>query len=153
MGIESANQRTIDQLDKGQRSVDIIPIIRSMSDAGLEPHITMMSSYPWETEEEEQNTIRLFHYLLQKGYAKTGQVSIYSPPRTAPDPNSIGHSRVPRYYDVYKHPEFWYHKFKDMHRVEDFTYLLRGGRLVVEEHWRKFWHKKHLTSHTGGTIQ
>lgn len=140
VGIESANQRTIDRLDKGQRSQDIVPIIKSMADAGLEPHITMMTTYPWESEVEEMNTIRLFHYLLRKGYAKTGQVSIYSPPRTAPAPDSIGHRRVPLYYNVYRHPEFWYHKLSDIRRWEDFTYILRGGRLVFEEHWRKFIH-------------
>ena len=137
VGIESANQKTVDRIKKGQRSEDIIPIMKSMSDAGLEPHVTMMSSYPWETEEEEMNTIKLGHYLLKKGYAKTLQASIYSPPRTAPDPNSIGHKRIPMYYDAYKSPEFWYHKIKDIKRWEDFTYLLRGARLVVEEKVRK----------------
>lgn len=137
VGIESANQRTVDIIKKSQKSEDIIPIMKSMSDAGLAPHGTFMSSYPWETEEEEENTIKLCHYLLKKGYLKTAQASIYSPPHTEPDPKSIGHKRIPRYFDVYKSPQFWITKLRDIKRWEDATYLLRGGRLVVEEKLRK----------------
>ena len=144
VGVESANQKTIDKIRKGQDSEKVIENIRAMSNAGLEPHITTMTTYPWETEEEEENNVRQFQYLLRKGYAKTGQVSIYSSPRTAPDPNSIGHKRVPMYYNVYKHPEFWYNKIRSIKRFEDFTYLLRGARLVFEEHWRKKCHALQL---------
>jgi len=140
VGVESANQKTLDIIRKGQHQANVTKNIKAMADVGLEPHITSMTSYPWETEEEEKNTRDYFQFLLRKGYAKTGQVSIYNPPRTAPDPKSIGHSRVPLYYDVYKHPEFWYNKIKDIKCWEDFTYLARGVRLVVEEHWRKFCH-------------
>ncbi len=142
VGIESANQFTIDKIKKGQRSSKVIENIKAMSDAGLEPHGTFMSSYPWETEEDEQRTIDLCHFLLRKGYLKTAQASIYSPPRTAPKLDSIGHKRIPKYFEVYKNPEFWYHKIKDIKRTEDFTYLLRGGRLVYEEYWRKMCLKK-----------
>ncbi len=137
VGVESANQKTIDKIQKGQHSEKVVENIKAMSDAGLEPHITTMTTYPWETEEEEKNNIRQFQYLLKKGYAKTGQVSIYSLPRTAPDENSIGHKRLPMYYDVYKSPEFWYRKIKDIRRWEDITYMARGGRLVLEEKIRK----------------
>jgi len=146
VGVESANQRTLDIIKKGQHQVNVTKNIKAMSDAGLEPHITTMTSYPWETEEEEKNNMEYFQFLLRKGYAKTGQVSIYSKPRTAPDPDSIGHQRVPRYYDVYKSPEFWYRKISDIKCWEDFTYLIRGGRLVFEEHWRKACHALRLRS-------
>lgn len=137
VGIESANQETVNRIQKGQRSEDIIPIIKSMSDAGLAPHTTWMSSYSWETEEDEQKTIDLCTYLLKKGYAKTAQASIYSPPHTEPDPNSIGHKRIPKYFDAYKSPEFWWHKIKDIKGTDDLYYLLRGARLVAEEKIRK----------------
>ena len=137
VGIESANQRTVDIIQKGQRSEDIVPIMKSMSDAGLAPHGTFMSSYEWESEEEEQNTIDLCHYLLKKGYLKTAQASIYSPPHTEPDPHSIGHKRIPRYFTAYRSPQFWFHKLADIRRWEDITYLARGARLVVEEKVRK----------------
>ena len=148
VGIESANQVTLDKIEKGQKAEDIVPIMKSMADAGLEVHATFMSSYPWETWEEEKRTIDLCNFLLRKGYIKTAQASIYSPPRTAPDPNSIGHKRIPMYFNVYKHPEFWYHKIKDIKRWEDIAYLIRGGRLVFEEHWRKRCHDLQLKSNS-----
>ena len=137
VGIESANQRTVDKIQKGQNNKDIVPILKSMSDAGLEPHLTTMFGYEWETHEEAMNTVNLVHYLLKKGYAKTAQASVYSPPRTAPDANSKGHQYIPRVYDAYKSPVFWITKLKDLKRWEDFTYYLRGARLVIEEKFRK----------------
>jgi len=146
VGIESANQNTINKIQKGQRADKVIENIKAMSDAGLDPHGTFMCGYPWETPEEEKNTIELCHYLLKKGYLKTAQASVYSPPRTQPDPNSPGHKYVPRFFDAYRSPEFWFHKVKDIKRWEDFTYLLRGGRLVLEEKVRKFCLKKSVSS-------
>src|SRR3990167_3552735 len=137
VGIESANQVTIDKIKKGQRNEDIIPIMKSMSDAGLEPHLTSMFGYEWESHEDAMRTVKLVHYLLKKGYVKTAQASVYSPPRTKPDPNSTGHKYIPMIYDAYRSPEFWFHKIRDIKRWEDITYLARGARLVVEENWRK----------------
>ncbi len=137
VGVESANQNTIDKIQKGQHSEKVVENIKAMSDAGLEPHITSMFGYSWESHEEEMNTVKLVQLLLKKGYAKTAQASVYSPPRTAPDPNSKGHKYVPMIYEAYKSPQFWYHKIKDIKQWQDFTYLVRGGRLVFEEHYRK----------------
>lgn len=137
VGIESINQSTIDKIEKGQRSEDIIPIIKSMSDAGLAPHTTWMSNYPFETWEDEKKSIEVCNYLLRKGYAKTAQASIYCPPHTAPHPDSEGHKRIPLYFNVYKHPEFWMNKIKDIKSWEDIAYLARGGRLIAEEYFRK----------------
>lgn len=139
VGVESANQSTIDKIKKGQRCDKVIENIKAMSDAGLEPHTTWMSAYEFETWEDEKRSIDLCNYLLRKGYSKTAQASVYSPPRTKPDPNSPGHKRIPLYFQAYKHPEFWMNKIRDVKKWEDFTYLIRGGRLVFEEHWRKFW--------------
>lgn len=137
VGIESANQATVDRIQKGQRSEDIIPILKSMADAGLEPHLTSMFGYEWETHEDAMRTVKLVHHLLKKGYAKTAQASVYCPPRTAPTPDQKGHKYIPMVYDAYRSPQFWYHKIKDLKRWEDFTYLMRGARLVAEEKWRK----------------
>jgi len=137
VGIESANQVTVDKIKKGQQCEDIIPIFKSMADAGLEPHLTTMFGYEWEDHYDAMKTVDLVHHLLKKGYAKTAQASVYSPPRTKPDPNSKGHRYIPLIYDAYKSPEFWYRKITDIKCWEDFTYILRGVRLVIEEHWRK----------------
>ena len=139
VGIESANQHTLDRIKKGQRSEDIVPIIKSMNDAGLEVHLTSMFGYEEETHEDAMRTVHLVHYLLKKGYAKTAQASVFSPPRTKPDPNSSGHRYISMIYNAYKSPEFWWRKLTDIKRVEDATYLLRGARLVIEEKMRKFY--------------
>ena len=137
VGIESANQKTVDLIKKGQRNEDIVPIMKSMSNVGLEPHLTSMFGYDWETHEDAMWTVNLVHYLLKKGYVKTAQASVYSPPRTKPNPASPGHKYIPMIYDAYRSPEFWWHKIKDIRKIEDVTYLLRGARLVVEEKLRK----------------
>ena len=142
VGIESANQETVNRIKKGQRSEDIIPIMKSMADAGLEVHLTSMFGYEWETHEDAMKTVDLVHLLLKKGYVKTAQASVFSPPRTKPDPNSKGHKYIPMIYDAYKSPEFLYRKIIDIKRWEDFTYLFRGARLVVEEKARKLFHDR-----------
>ena len=137
VGIESANQETVNRIHKGQRSEDIIPIIKSMGDAGLEVHLTTMFGYEWETHEDAMRTVKLVHYLLKQGYAKTAQASVFSPPRTPPDPASPGHRYIPMVYEAYKSPVFWWRKLSDIRRWEAINYLGRGARLVVEEKLRK----------------
>lgn len=139
VGIESVNQKTLDRLQKGQHQPNVEKNLKLMADAGLEPHLTGMFGYSWENHEEEMNTVDFFRRMLIKGYAKTAQASVYSPPRTAPDPASKGHQYVPMIYDVYRSPRFWIRKLRDLKRWEDFTYYLRGARLVAEEKWRKLW--------------
>lgn len=136
-GVESANQVTLDKIKKSAKAEETVRILKEAAEAGLEPHGTFMTGYPWENREDEERTIHLCHYLLRKGYLKTAQASVYSPPRTKPDPGSPGHDYLPRFYDVYKEPEFLIQKVKDIKCWEDFTYLARGGRLVIEEKVRK----------------
>lgn len=142
VGVESANQATIDKIKKGQESDKVLENLKAMSDAGLETHATSMFGYPWETYEDAMRTVNLVHHLLKKGYVKTAQASVYSPPRTKPDPDSPGHKYIHMIYDAYKSPLFWIQKLKDLKRWEDFAYLLRGGRLVLEEKWRKLFRKE-----------
>ena len=140
VGVESANQETLDKIKKGQKADEAVEVLKSMAKAGLEPHLTSMFGYPWEDHKQAMNTVNLIHYLLKKGYVKTAQASVYSPPRTAPDPKSPGHKYVPMIYDAYKSPQFWIRKLQDIRQLEDITYLFRGARLVVEEKVRKLWH-------------
>jgi len=137
VGVESANQKTLDIIKKGQHQPNVEKNLKDMADAGLEPHLTSMFGYSWESHEEEMNTVKFIQRMLKKGYAKTAQASVYSPPRTKPDPKSTGHRYIPMIYDVYKSPQFWWRKLMDIRRIEDITYLLRGARLVVEEKFRK----------------
>src|SRR3990167_6000950 len=42
VGVESANQKTIDRIQKGQHCEKVVENLKAMSDAGLEPHATFM---------------------------------------------------------------------------------------------------------------
>ena len=131
VGLESANQSTVEKLNKGISVDDAVLNIIKMSEAGLEPHITVMF-YDWETHEEAMKTVNLVHYLLKKGYAKTVQASVCMPPRTAPNENHRNKQYVQKVYDVYKHPAYWYRKIRDIKDLHDLTYLLKR----IDHIWR-----------------
>jgi anaerobic magnesium-protoporphyrin IX monomethyl ester cyclase len=78
-GMESANQVTLDKLDKGLKVEEIEEGLKMAKIAGLEPHITVMLGYPWETEEMALNTIKKAKNLFSKGYVDTMQATIVIP--------------------------------------------------------------------------
>lgn len=78
-GMESANQKTLDKLDKGTREADTINGSRMASKAGLEPHATIMLGYPWESYEDAKRTIDVAKYCFKKGYFTTMQATIVIP--------------------------------------------------------------------------
>lgn len=125
VGLESANQNTIDIIKKGQESSKVIENMRAMNDAGLEVHLTSMFGYPWETEEDAMRTVNEIHYLLRKGYVKTAQASVYMPPRTVPPASHDAQKYVQKVYDIYKDPRYWYRKIIDIKCWQDLTYILK----------------------------
>ncbi len=74
-GLESANQGTLDRLEKGLTVAQIREGARAASQAGLDVHVTVMFGYPWETAAEMAQTVRLARDLLRKGQAYTLQVT------------------------------------------------------------------------------
>lgn len=78
-GMESGNQKTLDKLDKGTKEVDAINGPRMARKAGLDPHITIMLGYPWETYKEAQRTIAIAKYAFKRGYYETMQATIVIP--------------------------------------------------------------------------
>jgi len=74
-GLESANQSTLDRLDKALKVQEILDGARWASQAGLDVHVTVMLGYPWETREDVANTVRLARGLLRRGHAYTLQVT------------------------------------------------------------------------------
>jgi radical SAM superfamily enzyme YgiQ (UPF0313 family) len=48
-------------------------------DEGLEPHITIMVGYPWETRKDALGTLDLAKMLMEKGWATTLQSTIVTP--------------------------------------------------------------------------
>lgn len=79
IGLESVVQSTLDRLNKGITVSQIEETVRMAKKAGLEPHITTMVGYPWETYEDAEKTIKFARYLFKKGYIDTLQATIVVP--------------------------------------------------------------------------
>jgi anaerobic magnesium-protoporphyrin IX monomethyl ester cyclase len=123
-GIESANQITLDKINKGVKVEDIIPTIKRAARCGLEPHLAVMFGYPWESEQDAKNTLILVHYLLRKGYAKTAQASLYCPKDNIR--NETHKKFVKKIYEVGYSPEFWFNRLRSIKNVSDIQYVWRG---------------------------
>jgi radical SAM superfamily enzyme YgiQ (UPF0313 family) len=78
-GLESANQKTLDKIDKNLKVEQIEPALKLAKEAGLNPHPTAMVGYPWETKEEAQNTLNFAKEMFKKGRADTLQATIVTP--------------------------------------------------------------------------
>ena len=65
-GLESANQKTLDKINKNLRVEEIEPALKMCKYAGLEPHITVMVGYPWETKKDIENTVRIRAKIISK---------------------------------------------------------------------------------------
>ena len=79
-GLESANQKTVDKLNKGTKMDKIekeLEIIKKVG--GIEPHITCMIGYPWESKKDAQNTINLVKNFFKKGLISSLQATIVIP--------------------------------------------------------------------------
>jgi len=78
-GMESGNQETLDRIDKGMKVHEVEEGARMAKKGGLEPHLTVMLGYPWETEEMAKETIAVAKRCFQKGYVDTMQATIVIP--------------------------------------------------------------------------
>lgn len=78
-GMESANQETLDHIQKCVKIEDMVESCKLAKKAGLSPHITIMFGYPWEEEEQIRNTIKLGKRILKKGWAHTLQATVLIP--------------------------------------------------------------------------
>ena len=47
--------------------------------AGLDPHVTIMLGYPWESFEDAKRTIEVAKFAMKKGYYETIQATIVIP--------------------------------------------------------------------------
>ncbi len=78
-GVESASQQTLDRINKGIKVNDIVEGCKMAKRAGLDPHLTLMIGYPWETKEDAMATVALVDGLFRSGYADTLQATIVVP--------------------------------------------------------------------------
>jgi len=79
MGVESANQATLDKVNKNLTVQQITKGSKVAKEAGLEVHLTMMVGYPWETREDAQRTLTLAKKLMNDGLADMLQCTIVVP--------------------------------------------------------------------------
>ena len=89
-GLESADQETVDRLNKGIKVDQIEKELKIAKEASrenggcLEPHVTCMVGYPWETKKEAKKTIEMTKNLFAKGLIDSLQATIVIPyPGTA----------------------------------------------------------------------
>lgn len=169
-GLESANQETLDRINKSLRVEQIIEGTKMAKRAGLEPHITAMVGYPWETKTQAQKTIALARELFRKGYVDSLQATIVIPYPGTPlyyecDRNGWLKTRDWNRYDmgegVMKSPlsdgeikeltrelykafvscRFIFRKLVSIRRPEDLAFLWRAGTKVIG-HLGDFGHKE-----------
>ena len=123
MGLESANQKTLNRINKGIGIEVIKYSILTANQAGLDIHISCMFGYPFETGQDAIRTLKLVWWLLRKGYAKTAQASFYNPPEGGGNENHRKY--VSKLYNVAWYPDFWLTKLRDIRNVDDIKYLWR----------------------------
>ncbi len=78
-GLESANQSTLDRINKGISVDEIITGCKNAAKAGIDVHLTVMVGYPWESKEQAQKTLNLAKWLMKKGYAEMLQATVVVP--------------------------------------------------------------------------
>lgn len=166
-GLESANQKTLDRLQKGVDAKDILDSCKEARKAGLFPHITVMLGYPWETEEDIRKTLELTKTLLLKGYAYTMQATIVIPypgtklfdeckrdnllttenwamydMRQAIMSTKLGDAKIKEYvqsfYNLSFNPIFMAKKILSIRDFDDIKYYVRAFKKVFFGHLKDF---------------
>ena len=159
-GLESANQNTLDRINKNLKAERIIEDCIAATKAGLFPHITVMFGYPWESYEDALKTLYLGRWLLKKGYAYTMQATVVIPYPGSPLFNECGEkgwlksldwddydmkqpvmkSFIPddkimglarEMYKISFQPEFMLRKLFSMRDSDDLKYSLRAAQKVL----------------------
>jgi radical SAM superfamily enzyme YgiQ (UPF0313 family) len=78
-GLESANQNTIAKLKKNIQVRSIKNELSWAKKAGLEPHLTVMIGYPWESLSDATNTLNFSRQLFKDGLVNSLQATIVIP--------------------------------------------------------------------------
>jgi radical SAM superfamily enzyme YgiQ (UPF0313 family) len=159
-GLESASQKTLNMINKGVTVERMMKEIRWASKAGLEPHVTIMVGYPWETREDAWNTFKLAKYFFEKGWARTLQVTVVIPyPGTklfeqakkegwlktvdwddydmkmpvmkTPLPEEDVELMARRIYQLFFTPGYIVHRVLTIRSLEDMQFILRGVKKVL----------------------
>lgn len=168
-GVESANQSTLDRLNKKLTLEQIYDGAKAASAAGLDVHITLMFGYPWESADDAKRTVRLGRDFLRTGRAATLQATwlvpypgtplfkelqakgellttdwdyydMRSPVMRSPLSECEIRSCITRTYRGFLHPMALVRQL--LRAAKHPTYLLRGAAALAG-HLRDFVHPKH----------
>ena len=159
-GFESANQDTLDRINKGYHIRNITESLILSRAAGIWNHLTVMFGYPWEREEDERRTYDMARWLLINGWADSAQATILMPyPGTqlykwAEETEMLKHKDWNRWdmsesvfkdtypkdikkfvrgiYRTAYHPKFIWNKLKHIRSLEDLRFYFRIARKVVD---------------------
>ncbi len=166
-GVESASQATLDRLNKGTVWDDIKQATYWAKKAGLEPHVTCMVGYPWESYEEAKRTVDLTKELFERGWIDTLQATIVIPyPGTAlfreaqeqgwlrttdwdrydmrepiltsPIPDEQILALTRDLYKSFMSPKFIARKLASIRTKDDFAYIVNRGSKYVFGHLKDF---------------
>ena len=66
-GLESGNQITFDKINKGITLKDVMETCKLAKNVGLTVHLTEIVSWPWETEEDLNETYKLVNKIMLEG--------------------------------------------------------------------------------------
>ncbi len=165
-GLESASQKTLDMIGKGITPADMITAAQWAKEAGLDPHVTCMVGYPWETLAQAQKTVARTRELFDKGYIDTLQATIIipypgtrlfkmcekngwlqtkdwdrydmrEPIMTSPIPAAQIHKLTQDIYKSFVTPRFILRKIISIRSWDDIKFLARGAKYVLA-HLRDF---------------
>ena len=78
-GLESSNQKTLDLIHKNTKVADARKTLIMAKKAGLEPHLTIMIGYPWESKQNAYKTLNEAKSLFRDGLADSMQATILIP--------------------------------------------------------------------------
>lgn len=78
-GLESNNQKTLDRIDKNTKVSDAKKTLIMAKKAKLQPHITIMIGYPWETLSQAKSTLKAAKHLFKNNLADSMQATIVIP--------------------------------------------------------------------------
>lgn len=79
IGVESLNQSTLDRINKNIKVEQVEETLRACKAAGLEPHVTAMVGYPWESLADAQATVNFVRRMFEAGVIDSMQATIVVP--------------------------------------------------------------------------
>ncbi len=159
-GLESANQKTLDRINKNLKVEEIEPALRIAKEAGLEPHLTVMVGYPWEIKKDLENTLAFVKKLFRQGYVDSLQATLAVPypgtslynycqendlllandydrfdqrepvMKTQMSPKELK-KIISQFYRSFLTPKFFANKAKNIHSVADLKFLARAGKKLL----------------------